>query len=36
LHSAAQRSSWDGIPFDGLAPSVAQAAVFLTDNGIAR
>jgi len=33
---SAQRSSWDGIPFDGVTPSVAQTAVFLTDNGVAK
>jgi len=33
---SAQRSSWDGVPFDGVTPSVAQAAAFLTENGIAR
>jgi hypothetical protein len=31
-----QRSSWDGIPFDGVTPSVPQAAAFLTDNGITK
>jgi para-nitrobenzyl esterase len=29
---AAQRQSWEGIPFDGVRPSVAEVAVFLTDN----
>jgi len=33
---SAQRSGWDGIPFDGVTPSVAQVAVFLTDNGITK
>ena len=33
---SAQRSSWDGVPFDGVTPSVAQAAVFLTDNGTTK
>jgi para-nitrobenzyl esterase len=33
---SAQRASWDGIPFDGVTPSVAQAAVFLTDNSITK
>lgn len=33
---SAQRSSWDGVPFDGVRPSVSQAAIFLTENGIAR
>ena len=33
---SAQRASWDGVPFDGVMPSVAQAAVFLTDNGSAK
>ena len=33
---SAQRASWDGIPFDGVRPSVPQAAIFLTENGIAR
>jgi len=28
----AQRRSWDGVPFDGVRPSVAEVAVFLTDN----
>jgi para-nitrobenzyl esterase len=33
---SAQRASWDGVPFDGVTPSVAQTAVFLTDNGNAK
>jgi para-nitrobenzyl esterase len=33
---SAQRSSWDGVPFDGVTPSVAQTAVFLTDNSITK
>jgi len=33
---SAQRSGWDGVPFDGVTPSVAQVAVFLTDNGITK
>jgi para-nitrobenzyl esterase len=32
----AQRASWDGVPFDGVTPSVSQTAVFLTDNGSAK
>lgn len=30
---SAQRAVWDGIPFDGIKPSVAQVSVFLSDNG---
>ena len=33
---AAQRRSWDGVPFDGVRPSVAEVAVFLTDNAVAK
>jgi len=33
---SAQRSSWDGVPFDGVTPSVTQVAVFLTDNAAAK
>ena len=33
---SAQRLGWDGVPFDGVTPSVAQVAVFLTDNGITK
>ncbi|HVN46150.1 MAG TPA: carboxylesterase/lipase family protein [Steroidobacteraceae bacterium] len=32
----AQRAAWAGIPFDGVTPSVAQVAVFLTNNGTAE
>jgi len=32
----AQRRSWDGIPFDGVRPSVAEVATFLTDNSLAK
>ena len=32
----AQRRSWDGIPFDGVRPSVAEVAAFLTDNALAK
>jgi para-nitrobenzyl esterase len=28
----AQRAVWDGIPFDGVSPSVGQASVFLSVN----
>jgi para-nitrobenzyl esterase len=30
---SAQRLAWDGVPFDGIRPSVAEAAAFLSDNG---
>ena len=30
---SSQRSAWDGVPFDGITPSVAQVAAFLSDNG---
>ncbi len=30
---SAQRSAWDGVPFDGITPSVAEVAAFLSDNG---
>ena len=33
---SAQRQSWDGVPFDGLRPSVPEVAVFLTDNAVAK
>jgi para-nitrobenzyl esterase len=29
----AQRAVWNGIPFDGALPTVAQAAAFLSENG---
>jgi para-nitrobenzyl esterase len=32
----AQRQSWDGVPFDGVRPSAAEVAVFLTDNALAQ
>jgi len=32
----AQRRSWDGVPFDGVRPSVAEVAIFLTDNALAK
>jgi len=33
---AAQRRSWDGVPFNGVRPSVPEVAVFLTDNAVAK
>jgi para-nitrobenzyl esterase len=30
---ASERAAWDGIPFDGIAPTVQQVAAFLSDNG---
>lgn len=30
---SAQRAAWDGIPFDGVNPTVQQVSVFLSDNG---
>ena len=33
---SAQRSSWDGIPFDGVTPTVQEVARLLTENGTAR
>ena len=33
---SAQRQSWDGVPFDGVRPSVPEVAVFLTDNAVAK
>jgi hypothetical protein len=34
--SPTQRPSWDGVPFDGVRPSVAEVAAFLTDNALAK
>ncbi len=30
---AAQRAAWNGVPFNGVAPTVAQVAAFLSQNG---
>jgi para-nitrobenzyl esterase len=29
---AAQRAAWNGVPFDGVTPTVSQVAAFLTEN----